>query len=205
MTTPRTTPNDHRRRGKQLDAAIVDAVYAELADRGYRALTMQAVAARAGTGKAPLYRRWSNKQELILHVLDQQPPAEAEPRTDTGNLRDDLIAQLEHMSEAMTQPVGQALTNLILELATDREQHHELTSTVIDTLLEPRLDSIMTAIRRAARRGEIRAAAVSELIARVGPALIIQQRLYNGTLPTPPEIAAIVDTILLPALGHTRD
>lgn len=205
MTAPHTTPNDHRRRGKQLDAAIVDAVYDELADSGYRALTMQAVAARAGTGKAPLYRRWANKQELILHVLGQQPPAEAEPRADTGNIRDDLITQLAHMSAAMNRPVGQALTNLILELATDRERHPELTSTVIDTLLEPRLDSIMTAMRRAARRGEIRATAVSELLARVGPALIIQQRLYNGTLPTPSEITAIVDTVLLPALGHSDD
>ena len=202
--TPDTEPTQHRRRGERLEAEIREAVFAELAAVGYGGLTMNAVARRAGTGKAPLYRRWQNKDQLILDVLTHEPPAEADPPVDTGALRSDLTALLTQMSHAMAHPVGRALTNLILELMIDRDQHPQLASTVIDKLLEPRLEAIMTAMRRASRRGEIRPAAVSELIARVGPALIIQQRLYDATLPTEREITDIVDTVLLPAMSTTN-
>lgn len=200
MTT-REQPPEQRRRGARLEAEIREAVFAELAAVGYGGLTMQAIARRAGTGKGPLYRRWPNKQQLILDVLTHEPPAEAEVAVDTGALRSDLTALLGQMSQAMAQPVGRALTNLILELMVDRGRHQQLASAVIDKLLEPRLEAIITAMRRASRRGEIRPGAVSELIARVGPALIIHQHLYDGTLPTPREIDDIVDTVLLPAIG----
>jgi hypothetical protein len=97
------------------------------------------------------------------------------------------------------------LYNLILELVIERDQHPDLVATVIDRLLEPRLEAIMGAMRRAAGRGEIRPGAASELLARVGPALVIQQRLHLGTLPDRDEIDDIVDNVLLPALGARRE
>ncbi len=105
------------------------------------------------------------------------------------------------MSTAMAQPVGRALFALIVELIGERPRNPALVKQVIDTVQEPRLDAIMTALRRAARRGEIRPGAATELLARVGPALIIHQQLHDGRLPTEAEIADITDTVILPALG----
>ena len=58
-----------RRRGKQLEDALYDATLAELAAVGYGGLTMEGIAARARTGKAALYRRWSSKHDLVQAAL----------------------------------------------------------------------------------------------------------------------------------------
>jgi len=49
-----------RRRGAELEAALLDAAWDELQAVGYAGLTMEAVADRAGTSRAVLYRRWPN-------------------------------------------------------------------------------------------------------------------------------------------------
>ena len=56
------TPGRRRRRGEELREAICRAVLEELELHGFAAMTMDAVAARAGAGKATLYRHWSSKQ-----------------------------------------------------------------------------------------------------------------------------------------------
>src|ERR1700758_1253837 len=71
--------------------AIIAAFFTELADSGYQRLTMDRVAARAGVGKAALYRRWSSKQQMLIDLVDQLATAAVLP-PDTGSLRGDLIA-----------------------------------------------------------------------------------------------------------------
>src|SRR5271156_4746093 len=78
-----------RRRGKQLEDALYDAALAELATVGYGGLTMEGIAARARTGKAALYRRWSSKHDLVQGALLYPLPPLPEPRSDRsarGNL-----------------------------------------------------------------------------------------------------------------------
>jgi len=190
-----------RRRGVQLEAEIREAVFAELAEAGYRGLSMQGVARRAGTGKAPLYRRWPDKQQMLIDVLADQPPGREEEQVDTGELRTDLIAILAQMSRAMAEPVGRSLYALIVEMVLQRDRHPQAAEAVIESLLEPRLDAISASLRRAARRGEIRPGAVTSLLAQTGPALVIHQQLHYGSPPSHAEIIEIVDRVLLPALG----
>ena len=185
----------------QLEAEIREAVFAELAEAGYRGLSMQGVARRAGTGKAPLYRRWPDKQQMLIDVLADQPPGREEEQVDTGQLRTDLIAILVQMSRAMAEPVGRSLYALIVEMMLQRDRHPRAAEAVIESLLEPRLDAISAALRRAARRGEIRPGAVTSLLAQTGPALVIHQQLHYGSPPSQAEITEIVDRVLLPALG----
>ena len=59
----------HRRRGEELESALLDAAWEELAAVGFASLTMESVAARAKTGVAVLYRRWPNKDELVLAAI----------------------------------------------------------------------------------------------------------------------------------------
>ena len=194
-------PVRHRRRGGQLEADIREAVFAELAEAGYRGLSMQSVARRAGTGKAPLYRRWPGKDQMLIDVLAHQPPGRDEPPADTGTLRGDLIGILTQMVAAMAQPTGRALYALIVEMALHRDKHPRAAEAIIETLLEPRLDAITAALRRAAKRGEIRPGAITGLLAQTGPALVINQQMHYGTPPSDAEITEIVDRVLLPALG----
>ncbi|MDT5345928.1 MAG: hypothetical protein QOE52_5112 [Mycobacterium sp.] len=62
-------PRTPRSLDRSLDAAILDATLAGVAESGYDALTMDAVAARAGVGKAAIYRRWSSKAEVVAAFL----------------------------------------------------------------------------------------------------------------------------------------
>jgi AcrR family transcriptional regulator len=190
----------HRRRGGQLEADIREAVLAELAQTGYRGMSMQGIARRAGTGKAPLYRRWPGKDQMLIDVLAHQPPGRDEDPIDTGELRGDLIQILTQMAAAMAQPTGRALYVLITEMALHRDRHPRAAEAIIETLLEPRLDAITAALRRAAKRGEIRPGVITDLIARTGPALVIHQQMHYGSPPTEAEITEIVDRVLLPAI-----
>jgi AcrR family transcriptional regulator len=194
-------PVRHRRRGGQLEADIRDAVLAELAEAGYRGLSMQGVARRAGTGKAPLYRRWPGKDQMLIDVLSSQPPGRDESPADTGQLRGDLIQILTQMAAALAEPTGRSLYALIVEMVLHRDRHPRAAEAIIETLLEPRLDAITAALRRAAKRGEIRPGAVTGLLAQTGPALVIHQQMHYGSPPSEAEVTEIVDHILLPALG----
>jgi AcrR family transcriptional regulator len=189
-----------RRRGAGLEHAIYEAVFVELAEVGYGRLTIDGVAARAGAGKASLYRRWASKDQLVLNAIEYKGPELRADPVDTGELRADLIQLLGQLADTMAKPIGRALYATILEMKLIHRQHSEIAATVIDTLLEPRMRAIMAAMRAGARRGEARPAAVSELLVRVGPALVIQQLLQFGTPPTAAEITDIVDQVLLIAL-----
>src|SRR5580658_5732141 len=79
-----------RRRGEALEAALLDAAWDELQLAGYQALTMEAVADRAGTSRAVLYRRWPKKAELVVAALRRHRPILSGDVPDTGSLRGDV-------------------------------------------------------------------------------------------------------------------
>jgi AcrR family transcriptional regulator len=98
-----TSPPEHvrrRRRGEQLESALLDAAWDELVDVGFASLTMESVAARARTGIAVLYRRWANKDELVLAAFEHYRRAHPITVPDTGALRGDLLALLTAFSKA---------------------------------------------------------------------------------------------------------
>ncbi|MFI2234564.1 TetR family transcriptional regulator [Nocardia testacea] len=79
---------------------------------GYSGFTVDAVAAKAGVGKAAIYRRYATKQELIfsvaVHGMDEQPP-------DTGSLSTDLVA----VSRAFAAQFGRAFVGLLADIFGD--------------------------------------------------------------------------------------
>ncbi len=186
-----------RRRGDELDRAIRQAVFEELLERGYSELTMEGVASRAGTGKAPLYRRWPSKRELVLASIEFMAGVTRDPPPDTGTLRGDLLRLLGRMTAATSSVAEQAANTLIWE----RGRHPEIADAAVEQLIRPRLDWIRDTIARAVQRGEIQAPASLDLMARIGPAMIIQHLLETGAPPTRHRLTAIVDQVLLPALS----
>lgn len=105
---PASAPARQRRRGPELESALLAAAWDELVETGFAKLTMESVAARAGTGIAVLYRRWPNKEQLVLAALEFERGRHPVELPDTGTLRDDLLGTLTGMGEARVVAVAVA-------------------------------------------------------------------------------------------------
>ncbi|GAA1697910.1 TetR/AcrR family transcriptional regulator [Fodinicola feengrottensis] len=182
----------YRRRGAELEQAIYAAALSELADVGYAQLTMDSVAARAGTGKAALYRRWASKQELLLAALrDSLPPL---PAIDRGvSARDNLLAVFAVMSGHLARDPSPPGLMLAFQLAYDPV----LRDTVVEAVIASRLAMIQEILRHAVDTGEVSSLeALTPMAASAGPALIVLTFLTTGHPPTQDDLGRIADTVL---------
>jgi AcrR family transcriptional regulator len=141
-----------RPRSAAADAAIVRATLELLLEDGYRGLTMEQVRARAGVGKATLYRRHGSKQELVAEAIRHlnQPI----PLPDTGSVRDDILAVARSV-QAGAERVGFAnfVPRVLAESAGDPEMH----AIFLENLVVPRRAVMAEVLRRGVDRGELRA------------------------------------------------
>src|SRR3982750_3198775 len=101
-----------RPRDPSRDSVIPAAILRLLADVGYGALTMDAVAAEAGVGKAPIYRRWRTKQDLVVDTIAELNREEA-AAPDSGSLEEDLRLMLRRLVSVINGPVGAATLSLL--------------------------------------------------------------------------------------------
>ncbi len=83
-----------RRRGAELETAILDAAWEQLIAEGYEHFTVDTVAARARTSKPVLYRRWKTREDMLRATVRHRGAANPLPTPDTGTLRGDLLALL---------------------------------------------------------------------------------------------------------------
>lgn len=186
-----------RRRGQALEQAIYQAALDELAAAGYPGLTMEGVARRAGTGKAALYRRWASKKELVLDAMLRALP-HPEEIARSSSIRDNLLAALTIMADTLAGRGAYPGFDVMAQVLREPELRQAFAARVI----EPRLQMIHAIVRQAAARHETRHEAATPLIARTGPALVLQAFLLAGKSPSRTELARIVDTILMPLLTH---
>lgn len=188
-----------RKRGQELLSAVHAAVIDELRERGYAAMTMDAVAARAQTGKATLYRYWSNKIDLVLDAaLSSMAPIHVP--ADDGDLRGQLLDVLRQVAADLAAPTNIAIRSLIAELV----RTPELTEQIRPHMDDPTLAPILEVLRRAAVREQIPVAALTPRVAGVGPDLLRSHTILNG-IPIPdPVVVEILDFVVLPLLrGYT--
>ncbi len=153
MTRPTATPSRQRRRGPALQAALLEAAWDELVAVGYAKLTMESVASRAGTGIAVLYRRWANKDQLVLAALEHYRNSHPVALPDTGSLRGDLFAALTGMGQARAAffaiGAATAVSGLLADTGLTPAQ-------VRDRILgDQRVARIQAIYQRAHDRGEI--------------------------------------------------
>jgi AcrR family transcriptional regulator len=140
-----------RPRDARVEAAVVEATVAEIDEKGLGNCTMEAIAARAGIGKATLYRRWPNK-EALFYFLASQLTDSCEP-IDTGDLRKDLYSVFEPLVEqAYKGPVATLMPTFIAEAARDPKMREFVSQLVADRRM-----GAVHALQRARRRGELRA------------------------------------------------
>jgi len=164
-----------RPRSAAADASIVRATLELLLEGGYRGLTMEQVRARAGVGKATLYRRYGSKQELVAEAvrhLNQPIPA-----PDTGSVREDILAIARSVVEGAVR-VGAAtfIPRLLAEGAGDAEMH----AIFYENLVAPRRAIMAGALRNGIARGELRADLDVELATDVLSGPWVYRLLLSG-------------------------
>jgi AcrR family transcriptional regulator len=183
-----------RRRGEALETALLDAAWAELTERGYDELTIDAVATRAGTSRAVLYRRWPNKQDLVLATLSEHVRKDFVEAPDTGSLRGDVIGLLKLANKLrvrMAMVVFTQLGGFYREANTNLAELGALVQGGRDAMLDE-------VIERAVARGEIRAGQISDRVARV-PVDLFRYELTMTLKPVADEVIdEIVDAVFLP-------
>jgi AcrR family transcriptional regulator len=139
---------------RSLDAVILDAALAGVAEQGYDRLSMDDVASRAGVGKAAIYRRWPSKAvvvaEAIAHWRRQLGPIDP---PDTGSLRGDIEAVIAAMPELDT--ANSSTIQVVIGVATAAMHNPVLAAALDDLVLSPPRHAVRTLLDRAVTRGEI--------------------------------------------------
>jgi len=165
-----------RPRSAEADRAILRATVDLLADEGYGGVTMEGVAARAGVGKATVYRRWSTKSALVVDAVSAcretgwQPP-------DTGSAREDLLAFVRgFLHHLRTSDAGRVMPALVTELS----RSPELAVAFREGFVQPRRARVLEAVRRGVDRGEVRPDVDPDLVADAVVALLMHRFLITG-------------------------
>ncbi|MER5499898.1 MULTISPECIES: TetR/AcrR family transcriptional regulator [unclassified Streptomyces] len=182
-----------RRRGAALEEAILRAAADELTGSGYAGLTMDKVAARAGTNKNALYRRWPNR--LALGVAAYKHLATTVQPPDTGTLRGDVLEWLRQANRYWSSPLGAILRELLAAAGGTPELLARLQESSADATAAPWL----TILGRAVARGEAPPAALHPRVATVAMVLLRNEFVVRAVPAAPDEVLVeIVDEVYLP-------
>src|ERR1700679_1127246 len=192
---------DHRRgkpgrpRSEQAEQAIIEATLDLFAEQGFEGVCVEAVAARAGVGKATIYRRWPNKEELLLAAFGSLKSPYPEPAG--VSVRDDLVAMVRVMCSNKADPRKARRYALLLG---EGEKYPRLMARYKETVVEPRRDVMRAVIRRGIETGERRPdidVGVS-LVALTGVVLAKEKSAAGDPDALNDEFAArVVDGVLL--------
>jgi AcrR family transcriptional regulator len=141
-----------RPRDPRIDGAVLDATADLLGETGYAALSVDAIARRAGTSKPAIYRRWPSKAHLVHEAVF--PLTDDTELPDTGSLYGDMREMMRRTVTVLTTPAARAaLPGLVGETAADPTLHAALLERFVDVLSHG-LDEWLESARQ---RGEVRA------------------------------------------------
>jgi AcrR family transcriptional regulator len=201
-TTDGQESGRQRKRGVELEQAIRSACVQELAQSGYGELTIESVAARAQTGKASIYRRWSTKQDLVMDavtdlmsgtifsVIDRQ-------FDESVSTRDALLDLMIQVAKLMCGPEGNALRSVISESLRDQSFSGMFQCEFID----PRKIAMIRLLERGVERGEVRLDAVDDYVPDLMAGALIHRILIRRQQPTRTDLEHMLDTFIMPAIS----
>jgi AcrR family transcriptional regulator len=183
-----------RRPGRPRDAgadeAIMLASVEVLAEKGPAGFTVDAVAARAGCGKATIYRRWPSRANLLLdtaHRMGLEPAL-----VDTGSLRDDLVQIMTQLGTKLRDTAaGRILPGVIAEAAVNPEMREVLGRFIRDRRSRPR-----EAVQRGVDRGELPSDTDVELLLDVLGGTVFYREMVSGEPADEAFVERLVDRLL---------
>jgi len=181
-----------RPRSPRADEAIIEAVLDLMAEgTSVEALSIEAVAARAGVGKATIYRRWPNKETLVVDALGALK--EPLPELAGESIREDLLTMLRSTTKARESRAGRIMPCLIPELQRNPELQRQYRR-----IVEPRRERMREVLRRGVASGELRADLDIDVTAALLNAPMVVQAVlnWNPDLDTSKLPEQIVDALL---------
>jgi AcrR family transcriptional regulator len=138
-----------RPRDASIDDAVLDATLHHLARDGFAGLSLAAVAAEAGTSRPAIYRRWPDKESLVIDAMARL--AQVAPPELGGDPFEDLVTELEHFRHCITEAAALPLAGLMLGDGVDdvlRAKYHDL-------VVVPRRGRIRSCLQRAIDDGSL--------------------------------------------------
>ena len=187
-------------RGEGREVAICRAVVELLNETSYEAITMDAVAARAGASKATIYRRWSNKNDLVIAALQRFFDSRDQFLPNTGRLRDDMVEWIGLQSSNSESVAGNtaALKSLLHAAGADAELAHSIRN----SLRQSQLGGWQILLDRAHERGEVRRPVAASLIWEVAQAQFCSRVGVDTGAVDPSYTRHLVDDVLMPVIMH---
>jgi AcrR family transcriptional regulator len=173
---------------------ILDAALEVLGEVGYDRLTMDAVAARAKASKATLYRRWSNKETLVVEALQSQKHEAEIP--DTGSLRGDLVASY-CGAGGLTSPES---TSTFMAVITAMAHDEEFATAFRRDVLAPKSATTRQIFERARDRGELRDGLDLDILSPALAGIVLHRTFVLGLPPDVDTVETVLDQIILPAV-----
>jgi AcrR family transcriptional regulator len=196
-------PDDHsgqaddrqgRRRGTELEQAILDAAWEQLTAEGYEHFTIDTVAARARTSKPVLYRRWKTREDLLRATVRHRGAVDPPSVPDTGTLRGDLLALLTH-ANTNRNPMAALVSSM---LGSYYNQASPTPAELRDAFLSQRGSAVEKVVNRAVERGEIDPARLTPRIIDL-PFDLFRNEMLMTLKPVPDHVLRqIVDDIFIP-------
>lgn len=187
-----TTRPPGRPRSARADQAIIEAVLDLLQDgTAVDALTIEAVAARAGVGKATIYRRWPNKEALLVDAIRRLKGDP--PRPEGVSVRDDLVMLLSVMRRPHDHRAMRVLPCLVPEVLRNPVHYR-----IYQELIEPRREAMREVLRRGMDTGELRPDLDIEVVLAIlsGPVLVQKLLRWNPMIDDEKLPQRLVDTVL---------
>jgi AcrR family transcriptional regulator len=155
VPTPSTpgTRTPGRRRSEAAHAAILRAASELLQSVGFSALSVDAIAARAGVGKATIYRWWPNKAAVVMDAFlaDTAPDM---PFPDTGSAREDLRRQMRAVIGLFNTPT---VRDPFVALIAESQHDPALAAALRERFVASRRHAAKEVLTRGVERGELRA------------------------------------------------
>ena len=189
-----------RRRGAELEQAILDAAWEQLTAEGYEHFTIDTVAARARTSKPVLYRRWKAREDLLRDAVRHRGAADPPAIPDTGTLRGDLLELLAH-ANSTSNPLAALVSSM---LGTYYNQTGPTPAELREAFLSQRGSAVQQVVNRAVERGEIDPARLTPRIIDL-PFDLARNEWLMTLKPVPDHVLRqIVDDIFIPLVTTQR-
>jgi len=180
-----------RPRSERAEQAIIDATLEAIGDCGVDGVRCEDVAARAGVGKATLYRRWPGKEDLLIAAFASLKTPLPEPRGES--VREDLIAMLEAMAADANDP---RYARQFALLHGEGERYPRLVRRYREQVVEPRRDLIRSVLRRGVASGELRPGIDVEVAMLLLTGAVLARGKHDATPAEPGFASRVVDELL---------
>jgi AcrR family transcriptional regulator len=183
-----------RRRGAELENALLDAAWEQLIAEGYEHFTFDTVATRAQTSKPVLYRRWNTREDLLRATVRRRGAADPPPAPDTGSLRGDLLALLRG-ANTERNPMAALISSM---LGSYFNRTGPAPAELRAEFLRNRSSAVEQVVNRAVERGEIDPARLTPRIIDL-PFDLFRNEMVMTLTPVPDHVLRqIVDDIFIP-------